>query len=151
MSNEKIPFRKYGDITIGEETFDKDKIFIEKFGQKINVYDMIQENNVDTDIYAIMDKFHYTGSQAIEIMSQAKQGIYDDLTKIKDLRDLEEKVIKGKNLWESLTVEERRKYDHNMYKFLETGEETILKEIEAEKKVIEETKKEETKITEEKK
>ena len=37
-----------------------------------------------------------------------------------------------------------------MYKFLETGEETTLKEIEAEKKVIEETKKEETKITEEK-
>ena len=36
MANETTPFRKYGDITVGEQTFDKDKIFIIKFGQKIN-------------------------------------------------------------------------------------------------------------------
>ena len=57
MANETIPFRKYGDTTSGEQTFDKDKIFIIKFGQKINVYDMMQENNVDTDIYKIMQKY----------------------------------------------------------------------------------------------
>ena len=127
MANETIPFRKYGDITVGEQTFDKEKIFIIKFGQKINVYDMIQENNVDTDIYKIMQKYGYSEEQAKSIMAKGKEGIYADLTGINGLRDLEEKSIKAKELWESLPLEERRKYDHNINKFLQNGEETILK------------------------
>ena len=149
---EKIPFRKYGDITTGEQTFDKDKIFITKFGQKINVYDMIQENNVDTDIYKIMQKYGYSEEQAKSIMAKGKEGIYADLTGINGLRDLEEKSIKAKELWESLPIEERRKYDHNINKFLQNGEETILNEIKTKKEQDEKIKAElEAKATEENK
>ena len=122
------------------------------FVVEVRIKYMVQENNVDTDIYKIMQKYGYSEEQAKSVMAKGKEGMYADLTGINGLRDIEEKSIRARELWESLPLEERRKYDHNINKFLQNGEETILNEIKAKKEQEEKIKAElEAKATEENK
>lgn len=75
-----------------QQTFDPKKIFVEKCGQKINVYDSIQEASVDTDLYKTLEKY---GS--IEpLMNPNLQQIEQDFEEYETLMTLHEKNRKSR-------------------------------------------------------
>lgn len=52
-----------------DQKFDREKIFVIKKGQKINVHDAIQAANVDTDIYDVIKKYGCLPDEAAQFMS----------------------------------------------------------------------------------
>lgn len=118
------------------QDFDKNNIFIEKNGKKINVYQMIQENREDTEIYKVLEKYG-----CIDKIKVDEKSIYADLTSIKDLRGVVTQQKKADELWKSLPVEFRKEFANSKENFLENGEKylkNILTKREEEKKAIEE-------------
>lgn len=117
------------------QDFDKNNIFIEKNGKKINVYQMIQENREDTEIYKVLEKYG-----CIDKIKVDEKSIYADLTAITDLRGVVTQQKKADELWKSLPVEFRKEFANSKENFLENGEKYL-------KKII--TEKEKIKINEE--
>ena len=105
-----------------QQNFDKDNITIKKAGKQINVYQMIQENREDTEIYPTLEKY---GS--IERLQLNAQGAYGDFTQIKDLRTAIDQAEKANELWETLPLDTRREFQNNKKLFLENGEEYLKK------------------------
>lgn len=74
------------------QKFDPEKIFVIKAGQKINVYDAIQEASVDTDIYKTLEKY---GS--LEPLNRPNlQEIQEEFTEYESLMTLQDKVKKSR-------------------------------------------------------
>lgn len=113
-------FFKYGDRNRKQQSFDREKITITKAGVTVNVYDQIQANNVDTDIYEVAKKYHIMPDEATELMKEkgGQQGIYLDIReiqdKIKDIGDVQEVANKAQELFEQLPVEIKQKYGNDL-------------------------------------
>ena len=114
------------------QSFDKDTIEIKKAGKTINVYQMIQENREDTEIYPTLEKY---GS--IERMKLDSEGTYADLRNIKDLRNSIEQVQQADVLWQNLPLDTRREFGHSKKEFIEKGENWLKNKIEASKPKVE--------------
>lgn len=118
------------------QDFDKDNIFIEKNGKKINVYAMIQENREDTEIYKVLEKYG-----CIDKIKIDEKDVYTDLTAIKDLRGIITQQKKADDLWKSLPLEFRKEFSNSKENFLENGEKylkNIITQKEKKQKEIEE-------------
>lgn len=123
-----MKFGKRGDIRNAAQSFDREKIFVTKGGHKFNVYDMIQEANVDTDIYEVMKKYHCMEDEAIEIM-QAKggiKGVYGEFVELQEsitgFADIQRVQQRAEQMFNELPVDIRQKYGHNLEKFLDDVE-----------------------------
>lgn len=100
-----------------QKHFDPNEIFITKAGKKINVNQWIQESKDDTEIYAMIEKYHGD----INAIPKEFGGIIGDLTEYQDLRTVMDKEIKAKEMWESLPLKLRAEFGNNKYEFLEKG------------------------------
>ncbi len=119
-----MKFGKRGDRRIIQQSFDKEKIFITKYGKRYNQYDAIQAANVDTDIYEVMKKYHCTNNEAAEIMKQKGgiNGVYGEFVElqneIQNFADIEHIKQKAEDMFYALPLEVRQKYGHNLGQFL---------------------------------
>lgn len=136
-----------------QQSFDKEKIFVTKQGQKINCFDAIQAANVDTNIYDVMQKYHCQENEALELMKArgGEQGIYADIVElqnqIKDIGDVQAVAQKAQRLFEQLPTEIKSKYGNDLNEFFkeqkkakEAEELKKKQEIQAETEVKDETK-----------
>lgn len=127
-----MKFVKYGENRRSQQKFDKDICFI-KYGKPIKIYDFIQENANETNIYKNLEKY---GSleNALQIMNRIRPQIMGDFEKLEDLRSISEKKIQFENIWNQLPVEEKAKFNNNISDFMDNGykyyTEQIQKEIE---------------------
>lgn len=110
------------------QNFDKEKISLTRCGKTFNLYDFIQSNREDTEIYPTLEKYG-----CIDRMQVTAEGTYKDITNAMDLRGLYDQEVELKNIFESLPLEERRYFNHDFYNFKENGlkyyEEKAQKEI----------------------
>lgn len=119
-----MKFAKRGDITNKPQEFDREKIFIEKGGQKYNVYDAIQAANVDTEIYEVMKKYNCMEDEAQKFMEKngGMKGIYADLSILMNnaqtLGDIMAIQRDAEQKFNNLPVEIREKYGQNLEQFL---------------------------------
>lgn len=151
MQKETIKFRKFGDRTSAQQFFDKTKIVITKYGKKINVYDAIQEANKNTDIYEVMHRYGESEQNAIERMKKTAQAQYGDFTNANSLRNIQDKMIETRNIYNSLPRETKKEFNNNYYEFLQNGEKYFKEKYLEEKKAIEEYNKKQEIKQEEKK
>ena len=107
------------------QSFDRKNICFEKYGKKVNVYDYIQENNVDTDIYEVAKKYNNGIADVqtcAQYMSKNMNQLSDDFAEYQDLRSVLDKQIKAENMWNSLPVSVRAQFNNNKNQFLDNGE-----------------------------
>lgn len=137
-------FNKRGHIAknCGQD-FDREKIFIEKAGKKINVYDAIQAANIDTEIYEVMKKYNCVENEASKLMEErgGMKGIYADLSVLmanaQTLGDIMNINKKAEQMFNELPSEIREKYGQNLEQFL-IDVETSSKKLEKQKEQIKE-------------
>lgn len=129
-------FFKYGDRNRKQQSFDREKITITKGGNTVNVYDQIQANNVDTDIYEVAKKYHMIADEAAEFMKEkgGQQGIYMDIREIQDkiqnIGDVQQVANQAQELFEQLPVEIKQKYGNNLSLWYKDQEEKYKKDQE---------------------
>lgn len=117
-------FAKRGDCLNVGQSFDKENITITKGGKTYNVYDAIQANNVDTDIYEVLKKYHCTEEQGIEYMNEhgGVKGVYEDICNLQKrgstLADFLDIQSEAQSMFEQLPVEIKQKYQNNLADFL---------------------------------
>jgi hypothetical protein len=114
------------------QNFDKNKITLTKAGKTYNVYDKIQENREDTEIYPTLEKYG-----CIDRMMLNTQGVYADFQEFKGLREMKDQQIKADQMFYNLPLEVRTKFQNDKNLFMRDGEkwikEMITKEAEANK------------------
>lgn len=108
--------------------FDRKKIFIVRNGKKINQYDEIQANNVDTDIYKVIEKYHGDESQAIEAMKSNIPLMYGEFQNM-DLKDMQLRHQKVLEMWNDLPLSVREQFHNNMNEFAKNGQEWLEGQI----------------------
>lgn len=121
-----IKFRTaYSERVRMPQFFDKEKITVTICGDTYNQYERIQANDVDTNIYDVMKKYHILPELALEKM-QARGGIkafYGDISEIQErchsLSDAILAVEDFKQKFENLPSEIREKYGNNLQNALE--------------------------------
>ena len=119
------------------QTFDKDNIFIEMKGQKINIYQMIQEAREDTEIYPTLEKYgciEKLGIDPKKVYSEMKE-----LSDITDLRQIYQAKEKADKMWEKLPIEVREQFNNNAHEFMQNGEKWLKDEIAKQTKPVEQT------------
>ena len=103
--------------------FETHKIYHIKAGKKINNYDFIQENNVDTDIYQTLEK--YGTLQPIQVDEQALAQEFEKM----DLRDLYNYKEKANTMWLNLPLEIRKEFHNDITEFMQNGKEWLNNRI----------------------
>lgn len=103
------------------QSFDKEKIFVIRCGKKINVYDEIQANAVDTDLYKTLEKYGSIDS----LMKHDKQEIQTDFEELNSLMDLHEHAQKADEMWKGLPAGVREIFKNDKMNFLQNGEQWL--------------------------
>lgn len=90
-----------------------------------NFYDKIQAAKESTMIYNILDRFesNMSADEAAEILCEegkmTKQGNYGDFTELPtSLQEMQQLMIDAENHFNSLPLDERQKYNHNLGEYL---------------------------------
>lgn len=106
------------------QSFDKNSITLTKAGETYNVYDKIQESREDTEIYPTLEKYG-----CIDRMILNKKGVYADFQEFKGLRELKEQQIKADEMFYSLPLDVRTKFQNDKNLFMRDGEKWIKEVI----------------------
>lgn len=112
----------------GAQTFDPEKNVINKKGQMINLYDFIQENREDTEIYPTLEKYGCLDKIIVD-----KPKIYADFQELMGLREIHEQERKAQRLWENLPIDVRKEFANDRLNFMQNGEKWLKEQIKAEK------------------
>lgn len=132
-----MQFRKPYDKAIDTpQKYDHRKIFVVQAGKKINVYDRIQANSVDTNIYDVLEKYNCqpTLMNAEKFCKTEIPSFYGDFKKMTELRDLHEQQIQAQNLWDQLPHDIRKEFNHDKLEFIERGQNWLENKIKAQQK-----------------
>lgn len=108
-----------------QQDFDRKNIHWIKNGEKVNVYDFIQEGREDTEIYPTLEKY---GS--IKRMELDTPTVYQQFEKINDLRDHLEQQKQAENMWNALPLEIRQQFNNDRYEFMNNGMQWLEKRLE---------------------
>lgn len=103
-----------------QQSFDKENITLTKAGKKFNVYDKIQEAREDTEIIPTLKKYG-----CIDRMELDHHAVYGDFREYGDLRELKDQQIKATNMFYSLPLETRQKFNNNINTFIKDGEKYV--------------------------
>lgn len=126
-----------------QQEFDREKITLKKAGKEFNVYDFIQEGREDTEIEPTLKKYG-----CIPTIREDNEALYQDFGNLNSLRGVLDQKIKAEEMFYSLPIETRQKFDNDINKFTKQGGEYVKKIVEnerAEKAALNaETKKAET-------
>lgn len=98
------------------QNFDKTKIEITKAGKTYNVYDSIQAQREDTEIYPTLEKY---GN--LEKMERPANENLKTISEIMTIGDLMIQDRKLQEFFEDLPSKERNKFDNNFYLFKKNG------------------------------
>lgn len=112
-----MKFKKRGDREIHAQSFDVTKNFYVKAGQKINIYDEIQEAAEDADIYKTLEKYG-----TLKPLETDREGIYAEFKKNMDLRDLNEQAKAQEEQWRNLPLKVREIFKNDKLNFLQNAE-----------------------------
>lgn len=126
MANLNFDFYKWRERKT--QNFDAKKITLTKAGKTYNVYDSIQENREDTEIYPTLEKYG-----CIDRMMLDKEGIYADFTTYKGLREMKEQQKFANEMFYNLPLDVRKKFNNDMYTFMKDGEKYVKELIDQEK------------------
>ena len=107
-----------------EQNWDREKITIKRNGKNINLYDMIQENKGDSDIYECLQK--YGTLQPITLDYPGFYAEFEQTMTIKDSLELQNKI---QDLFDGLPKEERAKFNNSVHQFKDQGLEYYKKLI----------------------
>lgn len=113
-------------------TFNKDKIFVERQGKKINVNDWIQEGREDTEIYPTLEKYNCAPSiaAAASVMGKTQaEEMYGEIQTINGLRGAIEQAEAAKQMWERLPLNIRAQFGNNSKEFAAKGEAWLKNKI----------------------
>lgn len=124
-----MPIRTKAERAKYQLHFDRKKIFIIRNGQKINAYDEIQANNIDTDIYKVIEKYHGDEKTALEQMKTNIPLMYGEFKNL-DLKDVENGHKRALEMWNDLPLQVREKFHNNQNEFIKNGEEWLKTELE---------------------
>lgn len=103
--------------TYGKEVQENGTIKVVETG-KTNIYEKIQAGKDDCLVYNIIERFK---NGDIDALNQ-RQGQYADITKEpKTLVEYQQSYIDAENYFNSLPLEVRRQFDHNVTDFLQTA------------------------------
>ena len=103
------------------QKFDPEKIFVIKAGQKINVYDAIQEASIDTDIYKTLEKY---GS--LDPLNKPNlQELQEEFTEFETLMSLQDKLKKADEMWNKLDAGVREQFQNDKMKFINNGKKWV--------------------------
>lgn len=108
-------FKKRNERTRMQQTFDKANITMKRAGQEINVYDFIQANREDTEIYEVLEKYG-----CIDKIKKTDEALYADITEIQKLdglRGMVEKQKQAKAMFEQLPIEVRKEFNNSLNEF----------------------------------
>lgn len=115
-----VKFKPIIERTRMAQTFDKDTITLTKAGKAFNVYDKIQENREDTEIYPTLEKYG-----CIDRMMLDTRGVYADFQEFKGLREMKEQQIKADEMFNSLPLDVRIQFQNDKNLFMRNGEKWI--------------------------
>lgn len=124
-----VTFKPIIERTRMAQSFDKDKITLTKAGKTFNVYDKIQENREDTEIYPTLEKYG-----CIDRMMLNTQGVYADFQEFKGLREMKEQQIKADEMFYNLPLDVRIQFQNDKNLFMRDGEKWIKEKIDAAEK-----------------
>lgn len=122
-----VTFKPIIERTRMAQAFDKDSITLTKAGKTFNVYDKIQENREDTEIYPTLEKYG-----CIDRMMLNTQGVYADFQEFKGLREMKEQQIKADQMFNSLPIDVRLQFQNDKNLFMRDGEKWVKELIKAE-------------------
>lgn len=120
------------------QSFDRKKIFLKRGGKTYNVYDEIQANNVDLNIYEILEKYNCSKdiapSQAGALINNANKmnGMYGDFTQLQEIGDARDIIAfqnKANEMFLQLPLEIRKHFDNNALKFANEGEKWLQEQL----------------------
>lgn len=99
---------------------------IDMAGKQVSVYDMIQKNREDTEIYPTLEKYG-----TIERMKLDAKKVYADFTAFKDTRSMLDQQKMAEKMWWDLPFDVRKEFDNNMHTFIKGGEKYLKEKIKA--------------------
>lgn len=111
------------------QEFDKENITITKAGKTFNVYDKIQAEREDTEIYPTLEKYG-----CLDKIMLNEKDLFIEWKKMSDLRSLKDQQIQAEQMWNMLPWETRQEFGNDMYRFANEGEQWLRNKIEAEQK-----------------
>lgn len=115
---------------ISRQNFDREEK-IEIKGQKVKIVDFIQEEE-SNDIYYNLEKYG-----CLDRLSLNKEQLYADFNEYISLRDIQDKIVKADNMWSSLPLDIREKFNNDKNLFANTGLDWLKDEIQKEIKSLE--------------
>ena len=106
-----------------QQSFDREKIFIVRYGKKINQYDSIQAARTDTEIYPTLEKYGCI-ENALTVMNDPahREEVFAEFKEMRNMRDIHERQRAADNLWESLPRQIRKEFNHDPLEFMQNGE-----------------------------
>lgn len=135
-ATKKMPFNYMNKRKRMTQSFNKDEIHFIRAGQKINVYELIQNSGEDTDLYAIMDKYGVNSQEAIARAQMNTGQLYQDMLATNaptDLRDALQKIDRAETAWRQLPLSVRSEFNNSKAEFMNRGEKWLKVKIDAEK------------------
>lgn len=127
----------YSNAKIEGQEFDRKKMNYIKGGQEYNRFDEIQEANVDTNIYEVLEKYNLKpnieNAQKLLNNQNRMKGIFDDVTEIQHLGSIGEIKMaqnRARELFDNLPIDIRKEFDNDYSKFIKDGEKYISAKIE---------------------
>lgn len=126
------------------QIFDREEK-VEIKGQKVKIVDYIQEAE-SNDIYYNLDKYG-----CLDRITVDKEKLFGDFQDFVSLRDIQDKMVKAQNMWNTLPLDVREKFNHDMMQFAAQGEDWLKNEIKKEMKLFKPQKEEKQNIKTDKK
>ena len=125
-----VKFRAIRETTRIKRDYDPTKIFIEKAGQKINLYDFVQESSKDLEIYEVLEKYGPKVGQ--QMLNSNKSAVTGDLTgapkDLRELHDMKQKADEAKEKISKILTKAKKEEIKTPEKKTETPETTKLEE-----------------------
>lgn len=123
MAN-KLPFKIRGQREKIAQSFDLKKISFLRNGKPVNLYNYIQEQTEDTDIYKTLEKYG-----CLETLELKTEQIFGEFNECMTLRDVYEQDQAFKNLWNSLPINIRNEFKNDRLRFMKEGEQWLKDQL----------------------
>ena len=120
----KIPFKIRGQRERIQQSFDLKKISFLRNGKPVNLYNYIQEQTIDTDIYKVLEKYG-----CLDTLEKDTEMIFGEFNECLNLRDIYEQDQAFKNLWNSLPIQVREVFHNDRLEFMKNGENWLKNEL----------------------
>lgn len=115
-----------------QQSYDPKKIFIDRLGKKVNLFDLIQEAKEESDVTLCMKKYGCITPLGVDLNKT-----YENYMEIKDLRDIYEAQKQADKLWDTLPIEVRSEFGNNKEDFMKNGEQWLKDKIAKQEQPVE--------------